>query len=81
MKALKIIGIVVCSIIGAYAVLQFLFTVLVIIIGLVKKSGVNLSYMMGQMTGSIILMLLFGAAVRALVRSLKANKDQNPISK
>ncbi|MBI2266881.1 MAG: hypothetical protein HYU64_17240 [Armatimonadetes bacterium] len=72
MKILKIIGLVVLSISCLFASLQFILAALALIIEITKSTGAaNLSYRLGGLAGSIILLLLLGAGTRALVRSLK----------
>lgn len=74
MRILKIIGIVFLSILFVFAALQFIFVTLAIVMAVAKNTGANLSYMLGQMAGSIIMLLLFGAGVRALRRNLRRNQ-------
>jgi hypothetical protein len=51
------------------------------IIAITKSTDVNLSYILGRLAGSIILLLLLGAGIRSLVRSLKRGQPENEAAK
>lgn len=80
MRVLKIFGTVLLAVMGVGAIGQLLRGILAVVVIVHNSSSGNLSYVLGQITGSVIMLALTIAGIKALRKSLRSNSsdEQGP---
>ena len=78
MKTLKIIGLVILGLLGLMSLGQLLLSILGIVLMATGRSSGNMSYVIGQATGSLIMLALIIAGFRAILKKLNDSSSPRP---